>query len=204
MRVACLDCETRYEIPDDLVDPSGQKVECCRCGLVFGVRATTAAAAAPVAAPVQKSSLGALFWALAALFVALVGVYFAKPSFIYKASAPDFSIEGKASGSYYTRPDGKTLFVVSGKVKNNSGAAAKPPKINVKALGAGIEATAFSYAGSIPSRDALDETQVEKLAASLEKEGGETIAAGVQKDFMVIFANPPKGFSEFEVEISGR
>ncbi|TAL17021.1 DUF3426 domain-containing protein [bacterium] len=217
MRVACLDCETRFDIPEDKIDPGGQKVECCRCGLVFGIRPLKEMVIPPEAGAVSGRRFGAVFYVLLLLLLGLAALVIVKPSYLKVITPSGFakftsSFAGKAglatlgvpNGAYFTRPDGKTLFIISGFVTNNSSKPLSCPKISAVALGEGNTtlATATTWCGNLLDSGKLEEMDPKSIVAELEKPQGDLyIEPGGKAPFLAVIPNPPKGIEQFEVKV---
>jgi predicted Zn finger-like uncharacterized protein len=217
MRVACLDCETRFDIPDDKIDPNGQKVECCRCGLVFGIRpAAPMAKPAEATAPVKAKRSASFYITLLAL-LALVAVVALKPAYLKVltpsgfakfsssfAGKPELSTLGTPDGGYMTRRDGKILFVISGFVANSSAKPLPCPEISATAFGDDNIAlgSATTWCGSVLNSDKLEVLQPQAIVDELVKPQNDMyIEPGGKSPFLAVIPNPPKGIEQFEVKV---
>jgi predicted Zn finger-like uncharacterized protein len=217
MRVACLDCETRFDIPEDKIDPNGQKVECCRCGLVFGIRPLKAIAIPAEAETGKGRRFGAVFYLLLLLLLGLAALVAIKPSYLKVitpsgfakftssfAGKTELSTLGTPNGAYLKRPDGKTLFIISGFITNNSGKPVGCPKISAAALGENNTplASATTWCGNLIDSVKLEEMDPLSIVAELEKPQGDLyIEPGGQAPFLAVIPNPPKGIEQFEVKV---
>ncbi|PLX45364.1 MAG: hypothetical protein C0609_03250 [Deltaproteobacteria bacterium] len=203
MRIACLDCETNYEIPADKIDPAGQLVECCRCGLVFGVKPKETPITVTASKQQERTGLGALFYILLLILIALLAYLFVvKPNYLklisgeglkrlssVATSQPAPAIE-PSSAALVERVDGSKILVVTGWTQTAN-------------LKEGDEGTVTLYAGDTPvgttsftpgvtaTREELKELPLSKLE---EKLSGKPLGAfGEKTPFMALFSAPPAG-----------
>jgi len=212
MRIACLDCETNYEIPAEKIDPSGQLVECCRCGLVFGVKPKEAPITVTASTPKEDKGLGATFYILLLILIALLAYLFvAKPNYlkllsgegIKKLSSLAISqpvmTTDSSKAALIERNDGGKILVVTGWVKTASLQGQSKGTVTLFA-GEKAAVAAIFTPGVIATSAELKELPISKLE---EKLSGKPVGEfGDKTPFMALFSNPPEGVTGHTVNFT--
>ncbi len=218
MHVACLDCNTRYDIPAEVLSPEGQSVKCCRCGLIFGVK-PRGEIELPLEEVIQKKrSIGIGTILLLLILAGMVGYLFAvKPQYLdilspqgiakvkaHFAGPPTLDITKAPNGSYIKRQDGKTVFVMTGYISNSSSSAASAPKVTAILFDSKMVKldSQTGYSGILITPDEIEKLPIKEITGKLQSPPANTmVEPGGELPFVIVFPSPPTGVLEYEVKV---